>query len=212
MEEFLRATEIIDWTHPAVLSKAKELSYGGANVKEIAERCFLWVRDYVQHSIDFRRNPVTCSASEALICGTGFCYAKSHLLAALLRANGIPAGMCYQRLSGERAPYTLHGLNAVYLPEFGWYRVDARGNKPDVDAQFNPPIEQLAFHPVPPEERLFPEILPDPLDVVVAALRGRSDWEVCWDNLPDWDKPTLSGAATDRSNAPAQDSVCATTY
>ena len=195
MEEFLRATAIIDWRHPAVAEKARELSNGTANPVEIARRCFEWVRDKIEHSIDFRRNPVTCSASEVLNSGTGFCYAKSHLLAALLRANGIPAGMCYQRLSGERVPYTLHGLNAVYLPEFGWYRVDARGNRVDVDAQFGPPVERLAFHPASPEERLFPEILPDPLEVVVAALRRHSDWEVLWSNLPDWDRPTLCGAA-----------------
>ena len=194
MEEFLRATAILDSTHPAVAVKAKELSSGTADTIEIARRCFEWVRDHIQHSIDFQRNPVTCFASEVLISGTGFCYAKSHLLAALLRANGIPAGMCYQRLSGDRVSYTLHGLNAVYLPAFGWYRVDARGNKAEVDAQFTPPIEQLAFHAASPEEKLFPEILPDPLEVVVAALRRHSDWEVLWSHLPDWDQPTLSGA------------------
>jgi len=196
MQEFLKPTEIIDWTHPAVLAKAKQLSAGSTNALQTAQRCFEWVRDEIQHSIDFRRNPVTCSASEVLFSGTGFCYAKSHLLAALLRANEIPAGFCYQRLSGERVPYTLHGLNAVHLPNFGWYRADARGNKPGVNAQFNPPVEQLAFSAVDPEEKLFPEILPDPLNVVVAALREYDDWEVLWSNLPDWNHPTLSGAAT----------------
>ena len=195
MEEFLRVTEIIDWTQPDILSKARELASGTTDAVKISQHCFEWVRDNIQHSIDYRRNPVTCSASEVLTSGTGFCYAKSHLLAALLRANGIPAGMCYQRLSGDRVSYTLHGLNAVYLPEFGWYRVDARGNKAGVDAQFDPPIEKLAFHPASPEERLFPEILPDPLDVVVAALRKHTGWEVLWSNLPDWDRPTLCGEA-----------------
>ena len=28
MEQFLKATEIVDWTHPRVSSKAKELSTG----------------------------------------------------------------------------------------------------------------------------------------------------------------------------------------
>ena len=204
MEGFLRNTEIIDWTHPAVLSKAKQLSNGTTDVLEIAQRCFEWVRDEIEHSIDFRRNPVTCSASEVLTSGTGLCYAKSHLLAALLRANGIPTGFCYQRLSGDRTPYTLHGLNAMHLPDFGWYRVDARGNKPGVDAQFKPPVEQLAFDPVDSEEKLFPEILPDPLHIVVAALREYSDWEVLWKNLPDWNHPSLSGAEPDHPHQYAQ--------
>ena len=91
--------------------------------------------------MDFGRVEVTCRASDVLAARTGFCYAKSHLLAALLRANGIPAALCYQRLSidGQGPPFCLHGLNAVHLPEHGWYRIDARGNKPGVDAQFTPP-------------------------------------------------------------------------
>ena len=192
MNEFLRDTDSIDWKHPAVFARAMQISSGTTDAQEIARRCFEWVRDNIQHSGDFRRNPVTCSASEVLTSGTGWCFAKSHLLAALLRANGIPTGLCYQRLSGARVPYTLHGLNAVNLPSFGWYRVDARGNKPGVDAQFRPPVEQLAFVPESPEERTFPDILSDPLDVVVAALRKYSDWYAIWNNLPDWNLPSLT--------------------
>lgn len=192
-EPFLRSTEIVDWSHPAVDRKAKELSSGSTNALQTALLCYEWVRDQIQHSCDFRRNPVTCAASEALLAGTGYCYAKSHLLGALLRANNIPTGFCYQRLSidDRGAPYSLHGLNAVYLAEFGWYRMDARGNKPGVNAQFRPPIEQLAFGLNFPEERAFPDILPDPLPVVVNALRAHSTWDVMLANLPDWDRPAL---------------------
>jgi len=190
-EPFLRATEIIDWPNPTVFVKSRELASGAASEAEIARRCFEWVRDEIQHSSDFQRNPVTCVASDVMEKRTGYCYAKSHLLAALLRANGIPAGFCYQRLSidDKGAPYSLHGLNAVHLPEFGWYRIDARGNKPGVNAQFKPPVEQLAFQLNFPEERTFPEILPDPLPVVIDALRARSTWGDMLANLPDWDRP-----------------------
>ena len=146
MEAFLRATEIIDWQQPLVQAQARSLA--AATSLETARRCFEWVRDEIRHSHDYALNPVTCRASEVLEAGTGYCYAKSHLLAALLRANGIPAGLCYQRLIAyEEGQYSLHGLNAAYLPEFGWYRLDARGNKPGVDAQFVPPVERLAFRP-----------------------------------------------------------------
>src|ERR1700732_1171926 len=103
MEQFLRATEVIDWTHPAVLSKATELREGTTDIHEIVRRCFEWGRDSIQHRVDFHRSPVTCSASQLLASGTGYCYAKSHLLAALLRANRIPGGFCYQRLSMDEA-------------------------------------------------------------------------------------------------------------
>ena len=193
LDSFLRSTEIIDWRHPAVLAKGRELASAAANETEIARRCFEWVRDEIQHSSDFHRNPVACAASEVLQEGTGYCYAKSHLLAALLRASGIPAGFCYQRLSidDKGAPYSLHGLNAVHLPQFGWYRIDARGNKSGVNAHFNPPEEQLAFRLNFPEERLFPEILPDPLPVVVSALRAHTTWDAMLAHLPDWPAPNL---------------------
>jgi len=196
MEEFLRSTDVVDWQEPGVLAKARELSAGARASLEAARRCFEWVRDHIQHSSDFQRNPVTCAASKVLAEGTGYCYAKSHLLAALLRANGIPAGFCYQRLSLDESgpPYTLHGLNAVHLPDFGWYRIDPRGNKPGVDAQFTPPVEKLAFPIVFREERLFPEILADPLPVVVNALRAHKTWDEMYRHLPDWEADSLPDA------------------
>ena len=126
-------------------------------------------------------------ASDVLKHGTGYCYAKSHLLAALLRANNIPAGLCYQRLSvnDEGAPYCLHGLNAVFLKEHGWYRIDARGNKEGVDAQFTPPYEQLAFAINESNERDMPEIWAEPLTVVVDALTQFDTVSDVIENLPD---------------------------
>src|SRR5512136_1447141 len=154
MDIFLASSEYIDWQHPLITARAGDLAAGAGDPVEIARRCFEFVRDEIRHSWDFRQNPVTCRASDTLIHGTGYCYAQSHLLAALLRANGIPAGLCYQRLSrGDSGPpYCLHGLNAVWLAEYGWYRIDARGNKPGVDAQFCPPLERLAFPLLDPEE------------------------------------------------------------
>lgn len=54
MEQFLKTAEIIDWTHPLVTSKAKELSTGLARTEHIARRCFEWVRDETEHSFDSR--------------------------------------------------------------------------------------------------------------------------------------------------------------
>jgi transglutaminase-like putative cysteine protease len=119
--------------------------------------------------------------------GTGFCYAKSHLLAALLRANRIPAALCYQRLSidGKGPPFCIHGLNAVRLPSIGWYRIDARGNKHGVDAQFTPPIERLAFRPQLPSEKDVAGLFRDPIDSVLDALRRYEDTACLAANLPD---------------------------
>ncbi|HEY3393016.1 MAG TPA: transglutaminase family protein [Lacipirellulaceae bacterium] len=184
---FLAASDVIDWVHPDVRALASQLAKAESDHVRIARRCFAWVRDEVQHSADFGRAQVTCKASEVLALRTGFCYAKSHLLAALLRANGIPAAFCYQRLSvdGTGPPFCLHGLNAVWLKEFGWYRVDARGNKAGVTAEFTPPIERLAFSVRVPGEADLPAILPEPLPDVVQALRQYEDANVLAANLPD---------------------------
>lgn len=186
---FLTTSPIIDFDHPEVMRQAQRLTKAHHSDIDRARSCFLFVRDEIQHSWDYQNNPVTCSASEVLIHGTGYCYAKSHLLAALLRANGIPAGFCYQRLSlsdsGEGSPYCLHGLNAVFLREFGWYRIDARGNKPGVNAQFSPPHEQLAFAIRDAGEVDFPDIWPDPLPNVVNALQKHTDVRSLALNLPD---------------------------
>lgn len=187
MHRYLAASPYIDLEHPEIQQLARRLAAESSGELDCARRCFEFVRDRIRHSSDYRLNPVTCKASDVLQHGTGYCYAKSHLLAALLRANGIPAGLCYQRLSvGEHgAPYCLHGLNAVYLRDFGWYRIDARGNKPGVDAQFTPPQEALAFPIREAVERDLPEIWAEPLAVVVEALERYPSYDQVLANLPD---------------------------
>lgn len=187
MDSYLSSTEVIDWQHPDILETANRLSVGHETIEGIAKACFEWVRDEIRHSYDYQVNPVTCRASDVLKYKTGYCYAKSHLLAALLRANSIPAGFCYQRLSihDNGAPYSLHGFNAVYLPEIGWYRVDPRGNRVGVNAQFTPPREQLAFAIQFPEEADFKNIFAAPLAGVVEALKTNKTWNEMLRNLPD---------------------------
>ncbi len=187
MERYLESSEYIDWRHPAVAAEAAELARGCVSEEEIARHCFEFVRDAIAHSWDHRRNPVTCKASDVLLHGTGYCYAKSHLLAALLRANGIPAGLCYQRLTiqNDRPPCSLHGLNAVYLKKHGWYRIDARGNKPGIDAQFCPPTERLAFSIVTEWERDFHAILAAPHPAVIEVLTECQTVEEVFARLPD---------------------------
>jgi len=184
---FLEASAAIDFEHPLVRARAGALRDQSGDTVRTAVACFEWVRDTINHSADYQLNPVTCSASEVLAAGTGYCYAKSHLLAALLRANGIPAGFAYQRLSMCAAgpPYCTHGLNAVYLPVHGWYRVDARGNKPGVDAQFTPPVERLAYTPGDTEEYDFPGIYAAPLPEILQVLRRWKTWDKLYAYLPD---------------------------
>ena len=187
MKEFLESTDIIDFTHPLVASKAKELSKGLSSDEAIAKACFEFVRDEIHHSGDYKDPITTLKASEVLVHATGWCYAKSILLAALLRANNIPTAFMYQRLScDEYVPdvYCLHGLNAIYLKEHGWYRVDARGNKNGVNAQFTPPVEKLAFELTSYEYNL-DTYYTHPLPEVVEALSKYKTYDEMIENFPD---------------------------
>jgi transglutaminase-like putative cysteine protease len=187
MKKYLEATDIIDYHNKEIQILAKKLAHGYSTDEAIAKICYEWVRDTIHHSGDYKDDITTVTASEVLKYGTGWCYTKAHLLAALLRANGIPAGFAYQRLScSEYKPdiYCLHGLNWIYLKAHGWYRVDVRGNKEGLDAQFRPPHEQLAFALSKNEydvDRNFEE----PLDVVVEALKKYKNYDEMICHFPD---------------------------
>ena len=84
MQKFLESSQFIDWEQIEVLEKAQLIAGDKQDQELIAKACFNFVRDEIKHSWDYQLNPVTCKASDVLKHGTGYCYAKSHLLAALL--------------------------------------------------------------------------------------------------------------------------------
>jgi hypothetical protein len=136
MEAFLRATRIIDWQQPSVRSKALELAKGASGDVQIARRCFEWVRDNIQHSADFKRGPMTCAASEVLANAAGYCYAKSHLLVALLRATAfrrVFATSGSASMTKARRTRCTDSTPSFYASSAGtrWIR---EGNKPGVHA------------------------------------------------------------------------------
>jgi len=187
MTKFLEKTEIIDYSNHEIQKLAMSLSSACKTDVEIAKKCFLYVRDNINHTGDYKDTITTCKASDVLKYKTGWCYAKSHLLASLLRANNIPTGFCYQRLSCseyKKDIYCLHGLNAIYLKDYGWYKVDSRGNKEGVDAQFTPPVEKLAFE-LQENEFDLSEIYEKPLEVVVQALEKFKSYDEMINNFPD---------------------------
>ena len=76
-------------------------------------------------------------------------------------------------------------MNAILLPEIGWYRVDPRGNRAGVNAQFIPPQEQLAFEIRSAQESDFPDIFAEPLPLVLDVLQRSNTWQDVLINLPD---------------------------
>ena len=150
------------------------------NEVDTVKRTYHFVRDEIKHSWDIQDRRVTARASDVLQEKVGICWAKANLLAALLRANQIPAGICYQRLTLEDTPesgYCIHALNAVYLSSLkSWIRLDARGNKEGIQAEMSLDQEQLAFA-VRPElgEIDYQEVYAEPLPVTMDILEKSTD-------------------------------------
>jgi transglutaminase-like putative cysteine protease len=182
---YLGADAVIDLGHPTIRQLAAMLRAEHSGDVPFAEAAFEYARDSVRHSWDVQDPRVTVSASDALRDRVGLCFAKAHLLTALLRSEGIPAGLCYQRLSDGGSSFVLHGLVAVHL-RGSWHRQDPRGNKPGVNAQFSLTTEQLAW-PVRGElgEHDYAEVLVSPHPAVVRALSDATDvLELCRGGLP----------------------------
>ena len=187
-EPFLACDTVIDWRHPQILSLADRLRHEASNRTDQIASTFRWVRDSIQHSLDFHRDEVTCQASEVLHVGTGFCYAKAHLLAALLRAQEIPVGFCYQRLSlsGDGPLPFAFMVSTLFLSMStagtAWMLEETAM---DCQSAFTPPQENLPFQPRLPGEADLPEIWPAPLVPVVEALRRCSSVAELAQRLPD---------------------------
>jgi transglutaminase-like putative cysteine protease len=182
---YLVGNEVIDLDHHSIRQFAATLRAEHPDDMTFAQAAFEYARDEVLHSWDAQDLRVTLSASETLREGVGLCFAKTHLLAGLLRAEGIPTGLCYQRLTDDSSSYVLHGLVAVYL-QGRWHRQDPRGNKPGVNAQFSLTTEQLAW-PVRTElgECDYPQLLVNPHPDIVRALQGATDvLALCRRGLP----------------------------
>jgi len=178
---YLRESEIVDFSDPALAQLAGTLER--ETPTESVRAAYLFVRDEIRHSWDAQDTVVTCTASETLRERTGICYSKTHLLAALLRALGVPAGFDYQRLTlfdSAAEGMCIHAITTLYL-DGRWIWVDARGNKPGIDAQFSLDREQLAF-PIREHEgeRDYRINLAEPHPDIVRTLREHADARIMY--------------------------------
>lgn len=171
LNEYLICSEVIDCDNELIKNKEAQLAKSTSNDVEKAKIIYHFVRDEIDHSSDINSNEVTYRASDVLTSAHGLCFAKSHLLAALLRCAGIPTGLCYQKLSLEEG-HIIHGINAVYLNN-KWIRLDARGNTGGINAQFSIDQEKLAYLPEKSRgDKDYPYIYSQPHPKILEALQS----------------------------------------
>lgn len=124
---FLSPTWFVDSDAPDVVALAREIVGRVSDDVERACRLFYAVRDgirYTAYHLDLA--PEALRATHVLATGTGWCVSKSVLLAALCRAEGIPARLGYANVRNHMATAKLleflgtdifyyHGYNEIYL-------------------------------------------------------------------------------------------------
>lgn len=183
---YLAEDEVIDHRHPLVRETAGILGAESGDAYAYAAAAFAFVRDSVPHSVDTGDPRVIWRASDVLAARTGICHAKAHALTALLRAGGVPAGLCYQRLSDEGADPVVHGLVAVRLPgRERWVRQDPRGGEPGGGVRFSADEERLVWAARPEFGEIdYPVVHDVPHPAVLRALRGAGDRADLSRNLP----------------------------
>ena len=142
-------TPSIDYMNPYIQEKVCELKNQSEDNLDYIKTSYMFVRDEIPHSWDIKTDVVSRTASEVLENKTGICWTKSCLLTALLRANQIPSGISYQlltRADDASEGYMIHALNTVYIKDlYKWIRLDARGNKVNINAYFSLDEEHLAY-------------------------------------------------------------------
>ncbi|GAA3949683.1 transglutaminase domain-containing protein [Actinomadura viridis] len=179
--DYLGEHEAVDLEHELVQATASELRTGDDIA--YARAAFELVRDRVTHSLDAGDRRVTWRASDVLRERTGLCYAKAHAFVALLRAGGVQAGFCYQRLrsEGPDGGFVLHGFAAALIDD-RWVRLDPRGNKPGVDVAFSADEDRVVYT-VRPElgETDYPTVYAAPHPAVLDVLKAHDDCLAMWE-------------------------------
>lgn len=180
LSQYLTCSEYVDFDNAAVRKQADLLRADSETELDLVKNTYYFVRDEIHHSWDVQDRRVTVSASDVLREGVGICWAKANLLAALLRANNIPCGFSYQRLTLYDTPasgYCIHGLNTVYISSLDkWIRLDARGNTDKIRAEFSTEEEILAFHINPEyDEWDYHDNHGEPSEKLMKVLKDSSD-------------------------------------
>ncbi len=129
-DENLRATALVEATHPRIVTLAKEITQSSDTDRAAAAAVHDWVRDQIPFGLS--RGFYDTSASQLLDAKLGYCNTKVSLFNALLRARGIPTRMRMMDLSAQvlqglfdpGTPYVDHAVTEVFLGG-AWVRVDS---------------------------------------------------------------------------------------
>ncbi len=131
---WLKSTKFIQSNHVEIIATAQELAGSEANLLRIADN----IANFTANGIKYH-GPGRQDALSSLQNGYAVCTGKANLVAALLRANGIPARVLMV--------YSTHFIVEYYAPSYGWIRIEStHGRHP----QYN--HEDVVLYSVHPDD------------------------------------------------------------
>jgi hypothetical protein len=136
---FLVNTEMLsDFDHPAVQSRAKELTSGRPTLLDKTESLFGFVRDEIRLGFPPKWDEVR--ASETLQYEMGYCNTKATLFLALCKAAGIPARIHTGLIDIEIMRGIFPPFAFPFLPSAGghtWMEIEIAGEWMPMDSYIN---------------------------------------------------------------------------
>jgi transglutaminase-like putative cysteine protease len=176
MKEYLQPGRYVDSGHPAVIAFSAKNSIEESPL-ERAVSLYYAVRDSIRYNpfLDFSTEEAF-RASHCLAAGEGFCIGKAALLAAVARADGIPARVGFADVKNHLTTpalrermgtdlFVYHGYTELYL-EGKWVKATPAFNV-ELCRRFNvKPLEfdgreDSIFHPFDAQDRRHMEYLRD---------------------------------------------------
>jgi len=126
--EYLESTFYLDSQSEVIANLAEKIRNNANKLADIVKLSFNYIRDEIRYTIqaDQHDNPANIKASSTILRKNGFCIPKAVALAALLRANAIPARLHFADIINYRSPqylrelmgtnvFVFHGYTDVYL-------------------------------------------------------------------------------------------------
>jgi transglutaminase-like putative cysteine protease len=139
LRDLLTSTYFLDFEHPRVAAFARDSAASGRDDVERASLLFRAVRDAVRYDPyepDVSRGALTASAT--LERGAAFCVPKAILLAATLRAVGIPSRLGFADVTNHLAtPRLLEALGTSVFAFHGFVEIHVGGRVLKATPAFN---------------------------------------------------------------------------